>query len=74
MSFSPEKNPSTPPLFGSVDAISARVFPAIAAFATKSAFIPDITFENPTIASPNGTNCVAKSVKELPPVSHDVTP
>ena len=56
ISFSPVKNPITPPEFGRVDAISASVLPAVAAFATNSPSIPAIAIEKSRIASPNGTS------------------
>ena len=74
MSFSPAKKPSTPPLFGSVAAISARVLPAVAAFATMFPSIPAITTENSFIASPNGTSSVANSDNDEPPVIQEVNP
>ena len=74
ISFSPAKKPTMPPLLGSVAAISAKVFPAIAAVLTKSPSSPVILLENCTIASPKGTSCSAKSDREEPPVNQEVRP
>ena len=74
ISFSPAKNPTTPPLFGRVAAISANVFPAVAALATTFASIPAIATEKSFIALPNGTSSVANSDRDEPPVIHDVNP
>ena len=74
ISFSPAKKPTTPPVLGSVSAISARVLPAIAALETASPSIPLISSENCFIAFPNGTISSAKPESELPPVNHEVSP
>ena len=74
ISFSPVKNPITPPELGRVAAISASVLPAVAAFATNSPSIPAMAMEKSRIASPKGTSWVAKSLREDPPVSQEVNP
>ena len=74
MSFSPAKKPAMPPLFGSVAAISAKVFPAIAAVLTRSPSSPVMLLENFIIASPKGTSSSAKVDREEPPVSQEVNP
>ena len=56
ISFSPAKNPTTPPEFGMVVAISAMALPAIAASVTAFASSPVIASPNFLIASPNGTS------------------
>ena len=74
MSFSPAKKPTTPPLLGSVAAISASVLPATAALATTSPSIPAISSENCFIAVPKGTSSSANPVSEDPPVNQEVSP
>ena len=75
MSFSPAKNPASPPLFGIVSAISVNNFPQLAAAETaSSSTLPDTTAENAANAIPKGINCCANSVSEEPPVNHEVTP
>ena len=74
MSFSPVKKPITPPELGSVEAISASVFPAVAAFATRPASIPAISIEKSFIAFPNGTSSSANPDNDDPPVNQDVKP
>ena len=74
ISFSPAKKPTTPPLLGSVAAISASVLPATAALATTSPSIPDISSENCFIAVPKGTSSSANPVSEDPPVNQEVSP
>ena len=72
ISLSPAKNPATPPLLGRVAAISASVFPAIAAVLTRFPSKPEMVLENFIMASPNGTSSSAKAPKEDPPVSQEV--
>ena len=74
ISFSPAKKPTTPPLFGSVAAISAKVLPAMAALETVSPSRPLTSAEKALIAEPNGMSSEAKLAKELPPVSQEVKP
>ena len=74
ISPSPAKNPTTPPLFGRVEAISAKVFPAVAALATRSPSIPATSIENSFIAVPNGTSSFANFDREDPPVNQEVNP
>ena len=74
MSFSPAKNPAMPPLLGRVAAISARVFPAIAAVLTRSPSSPVMLWENFFMASPKGTSSSAKVERDEPPVSQEVRP
>ena len=74
MSFSPAKKPRTPPLFGSVAAISANALPAVAACSTTSLFISPIAIEKSLMASPNGTSCSAKSDMDEPPVIQEAIP
>ena len=69
ISFSPAKNPTTPPLLGIVLAISAISFPALAAAITaSSSTLPFIIEENLTIAFPNGINCSENSANDFPPI------
>jgi len=74
MSFSPAKKPTTPPLFGSVVAISASALPAVAALETRSASIPLMALLNSAMLSPNGTSSSAKSEREELPVNQDAIP
>ena len=74
MSFSPAKNPTTPPEFGIVAAISANALPAVAALATTSPSMSLITSEKSRIDSPNGTNWLPNDDNDDPPVSQDVNP
>ena len=74
MSLFPVKKPSTPPVFGSVDAISAIIFPAVAAVSTSSLLRSFTVLANSCIASPNGISCSPNLGKGKPPVRNDVTP
>ena len=56
MSFSPAKKPRTPPLFGSVDAISAIALPAFAAFSTTPASKPTVASANALIDLPKSSS------------------
>ena len=74
ISFSPAKNPTTPPEFGMVVAISAMALPAIAASVTAFASSPVIASPNCLIASPNGTSCFPKAVMSFSPAKKDTNP
>ena len=73
ISFSPAKNPSTPPELGIVDAMSAIILPAFAAASTALAStLPATVDENSAIAFPNETNCVPNLSMELSPPIHEL--
>ena len=74
MSFSPAKNPATPPLFGILFANSANDFAAIAEACTASPSTPFILLEYSAKYGAKIYKSFPNFVRELPPVNQAVNP
>ena len=72
--LSPLKSDISPPVFGTVFAISAKAFPALAAPTTASSSTFLTVLENKAMAAPKGIRSSANVARSLSPEKKDIKP